>query len=197
MVAFIEGNVAEKAAGELVLLAYGVGYRLICGANTVMTAPDMGGFMRVYTYMNVREDAMELFGFATREERAMFERLITVSGIGPRTALNILSSMPLTDLTTAIIFGDAQMLARAPGVGKKTAQRIALELKEKLSEADIPAASGGVPTAADAAADAALALQAWGYSASEARAAVNAVRSQSDDAGELIKLALRGISGGG
>ncbi|MCL1796472.1 MAG: Holliday junction branch migration protein RuvA [Clostridia bacterium] len=200
MIAFIEGIVADKRPNELVILAGGVGFLLQCGVHTVSSAPAMGEVMRVYTYLSVREDAMELFGFQSTQERAMFERLISVSGIGPKTALGILSSMPLKDLTLAIVFGDAAALSRAPGVGKKTAQRIALELKEKVSETDfgtsdaVSRAAGRM--AADAVTDAVLALQSLGYSAMEARAAINAVRDKASETDELIKLALRAMAGG-
>ncbi|MEG0767011.1 MAG: Holliday junction branch migration protein RuvA, partial [Clostridia bacterium] len=129
MFAFIEGRVEEKRAGELVLNAHGVGYLLLCPASTVAAAPAMGEHMRAYTHLSVREDAMELFGFATREERTMFQKLCSVGGIGPRTALGILSSMPVRDLSIALIMGDLTALSRAPGIGKKTAQRMVLELK--------------------------------------------------------------------
>ena len=95
--------------------------------------------MRVYTYLNVRQDGLDLFGFESREEREMFLRLTGVSGIGPRTAIAILGSMPLRDLTLAILMGDTTALCRAPGIGKKTAQRIALELKEKITDDEVNA----------------------------------------------------------
>ena len=97
MYAFIEGQVCEKAGGELVLLAGGVGYSLSCSMTTLQAAPPIGETMRCYTWLSVREDAMELFGFATREEKQMFLSLTSVSGIGPKTALGVLGSMPLRD----------------------------------------------------------------------------------------------------
>lgn len=199
MYAFIEGKVADKKPGELVILANGVGYLLSCSVNTVAAAPERGETMRVYTWLSVREDALELFGFATEEEKSMFERLKTVSGIGPKTALGILSGMPLKDLTLAIVLGDVTALSRAPGVGKKTAQRIALELKDKVSETDF--AESGVSGAVsapltDAAAEALLALQALGYTPVEAKMAINKVRGQAAQADELTKLALRAMAGG-
>lgn len=199
MYAFIEGKVADKKPNELVILAGGVGYLLSCSMNTVAQSPERGETMRVYTYLSVREDAMELFGFATMEEKAMFERLKTVSGIGPKTALGILSGMPLKDLTLAIVLGDVTALSRAPGVGKKTAQRIALELKDKLSEADFEdgAGAGLMPASAmsDGAGEALMALQTLGYTPVEAKTALNKVRGQATEADELIKLALRAMAG--
>ena len=199
MYAFIEGEVCEKTAGTLVLLAAGVGWQLSCSNTTLQAAPAIGASMRCHTVLSVREDAMELFGFATREEKEMFLLLTGVSGVGPKTALGLLGAMPLRDLSLAILMDDVNALARAPGIGKKTAQRIALELKDKITQADVSTAASGVPVSAapvsDAAAEAMEALTALGYSPSEARNAVSQVRSQSDKPDELIRLALRAMAG--
>ena len=202
MYAFIEGTVCEKTNGCLVLQAGGVGWQLSCSNNTLMAAPALGETMRCFTFLSVREDALELFGFATREEKEMFLQLTSVSGIGPKTALGVLGAMPLRDLNLAILLGDVNALSRAPGIGKKTAQRIALELKDKVSQADVSAAAAGsaaaVPTAsmaADCVAEAIEALTALGYSSTEARNAVSQVRDQSDKPEELIRLALRAMAG--
>ena len=199
MYAFIEGEVCEKVNGSLTLLAGGVGYLLNCSNNTLQAAPALGEKMRCYTFLSVREDAMELFGFATREEKELFTQLTSVSGIGPKVALSILGAMPLRDLTLAIVTGDTASLSRAPGVGKKTAQRIALELKEKVDESDlsyVPANVGPItPIQEDAAQEALAALQALGYTAGEAAKAVSQVRGQSDSANELVRLALRNMAG--
>ena len=129
----------------------------------------------------------------------MFVQLISVSGIGPKVALSILGSMPLRDLTLAIVTGDITALSRAPGVGKKTAQRLALELKEKVDESELnytPGTSGPVtPIQEDAANEALAALQALGYTASEAARAISQVRGQSDSANDLVRLALRSMAG--
>ena len=203
MYAFIEGEVCEKANGSLVLLASGVGWQLNCSNNTLQAAPALGEKMRCYTFLSIREDAMDLFGFATREEKEMFAQLTSVSGIGPKTALGVLGSMPLRDLNLAILLGDVNALSRAPGIGKKTAQRIALELKDKVTQADVSAASAGsaVPAPAVSAAntdgvtEAIEALIALGYSSTEARSAISQIRSQSDKPEELIRLALRAMAG--
>ncbi len=200
MYAFIEGKVCEKNAGELILLAGGVGYQINCSMNTLAVAPALGETMRCYTYLSVREDAMELFGFASREEKRMFLSLTGVSGVGPKMALALLGSMPLKELNLAILLGDVTALSRAPGIGKKTAQRIALELKDKVSQEDVSAVSvgGAAPVqsmAADCVTEALEALQALGYTPAEARNAVQSVRDQSDKTDELIKLALRSMAG--
>ena len=203
MYAFIEGEVCEKANGSLILLAGGVGYQLNCSNNTLQAAPALGETMRCYTFLSVREDAMELFGFSSREEKELFLQLTSVSGIGPKTALGLLGSMPLRDLNLAILLGDVNALSRAPGIGKKTAQRIALELKDKISQADVsargdavvPAAASAAFTNADSASEAVEALIALGYSSTEARNAVGRVRNQADTPEDLIRLALRAIAG--
>ena len=201
MYAFIEGEVCEKLNGSLVLLASGVGWQLNCSNNTLQAAPPLGEKMRCWTYLSVREDAMELFGFATREEKEMFLQLTSVSGIGPKTALGVLGAMPLRDLNLAILLGDVNALSRAPGIGKKTAQRIALELKDKISQSDVSAAvpSQGAAAAApalspDAVTEAIEAMIALGYSSTEARNAISQVRDQTDKPEELIRLALRSMA---
>ena len=200
MYAFIEGQVAEKANGSLVIAAGGVGYLLNCSNNTLQAAPAQGGSMRCYTVLSVRDDAMELYGFATKEEKRMFLQLTSVSGVGAKTALGLLGAMPLRDLNLAILLGDVNALSRAPGIGKKTAQRIALELKEKVTQADVSATQAGGnaipadPGTADHVMEAIEALSALGYSAMEARNAVSRVKDQGSTAEELIRLALRSMA---
>ena len=203
MYAFIEGEVCEKTAGSLVLAAAGVGWQLNCSNNTLQAAPPQGETMRCYTVLSVREDAMELYGFATKEEKQMFLQLTSVSGVGSKTALGLLGAMPLRDLNLAILLGDVNALSRAPGIGKKMAQRIALELKEKVTQADVSAsadAGAGVPAAAvpggeDQVMEAIEALTALGYSSVEARNAIAQVKDRTDRAEELIRLALRNMAG--
>lgn len=199
MYAYINGVVADKGHNELVIEAGGVGYSLYCSLNTVQNALSVGEMMRVYTYLNVTQDGITLFGFGTKEERAMFLRLISVSGIGPKTAIGILGSMSMRDLTLAIVMGDTAALSRAPGIGKKTAQRIALELKEQISDDEVEglSASGArnvVPLRQDdPVTEAMIALQSLGYTAGEAMQALSAVKDKSDQPDELVRLALRGM----
>ncbi len=193
MITFIEGKVAEKNPGELVMSAGGVGFSLQCSNATLAAAPGKDETWRCYTVMNVREDAIELFGFATRQERAMFTRLCTVTGVGAKTALGVLSALSMRDLSVAIVTGDVAALSRAPGIGKKTAQRIVLELKDKVEQQDVSAV-GAAPVSApvsSAQQEAQAALQALGYTAAEAARAVNLVRDQADSVDQIIMLALR------
>ena len=200
MIDFIEGTVESKAPGELVISAGGVGFLLLCSNATLAEAPAKGEKYRCYSVLNVREDAMELFGFASRQERAMFKKLCQVTGVGAKTALGVLSALPVRELSVAIVTGDIAALSRAPGIGKKTAQRIALELKDKVTQADInqPTGKAATPTsgaAADNFAEAIEALTALGYSAIEARDALSHVEDKDAPADELIRLALRAMAG--
>ena len=201
MIAMVKGILMEKGEGEAVVMTSGgLGLRMMCSMNTLSGLPQSGAECTLYTHMNVREDAMELFGFLKREERDMFRRLISVSGIGPKSALAILGSMPLSDLRLAILTGDANALSRAPGIGKKTAQRLSLELKDKLAQ---DALAGGVSMddivitadvdapVQDAVSEAMLALKSLGYTPQEAANALKGVKGQADTPDELIKLALR------
>ena len=201
MYAFIEGKVCEKSGGTLVLMAGGVGYLLNCSMNTLQSAPAIGETMRCHTWLSVREDAMELFGFATQEEKRMFMSLIGVTGVGPKMALALLGAMSVHDLNVAIVMEDINGICRAPGIGKKTAQRICMELRDKVTQADV--AQGKVSGSGSAPAvmpdgglmEAMEALTALGYSAVEAREALQKVRDQSDRSEELIRLALRAMAG--
>ena len=201
MIAFLNGTIAAKSQSEVLMDVGGIGFQASCSTNTLSTLPQKGEACLLWIYMSVRDDGVDLYGFSSQEEKRMFLRLTGISGIGPKTALQILGCMPLKDLTLAIMTGDTAMLARAPGIGKKTAQRIALELKEKVTEADLESLrlEKAVPAAelrqTDAVNEAVQALVSLGYTSSEAARAVSAVSAQSDDAGELIRLALRDMSG--
>ena len=196
MIAFIEGKIAEKNHGELVINAGGVGFSLMCSNTTVAAAPEIDKTWRCYTVMNVREDAMDLFGFATKLEREMFKKLCTVTGVGAKTALGILSALPLRDLSIAIVTGDVTALSRAPGIGKKTAQRIVLELRDKVEQQEVSVKTPAAPAAAGVPAggvmrEAQAALQALGYTSAEAARALNLVRDQADTVDQLILAAIR------
>ena len=196
MFAHFDGIVAEKTADSIVLDVNGVGYLLFVSGATLSMAPAVGERMKLYSVLNVREDAMELFGFYSREEKNMYERLKGVSGVGSRTALQILSAMSVRDLSLALVSGDATALTRVPGIGKKTAQRLVLELKDKVEDSQLTGSAAAIsPKSADAGteAEAVAALVALGYSASEAARAVSRVVGQTDKPDELIFLALKGL----
>lgn len=197
MYAHIDGIVADKTPDSVVIDCGGVGYRLMVSGQTLQQVPAVGERVKCYTVLSVREDAMDLFGFATREEKHMYEKLRGVSGIGPRTALGVLSALSVRDLSIALVTGDAAALARAPGVGKKTAQRLVLELRDKVDNEELTSAGGAAMSLAkpgdSAAGEAIEALMALGYASSEAAMAVGKVADKSEDATEIIRLALKGI----
>ena len=193
MFAHIEGTLTEKSSDGLVIDCGGVGYALTVSATTLAAAPKAGESMKCYTYLSVREDAMELFGFATREEKRMFEKLRGVSGIGPRLALSALSGMSVGALSLALASGDANALSRIPGIGKKTAQRLILELRDKVEESELTGSGFSAPVAGNAAGEAVEALMALGYQSSEAARAVAAVSPLPETADEIIFLALKGM----
>ena len=142
MIGHLRGTVLEKHPNQVIVEAAGVGYDVQIPISTYTSLPGEGSAVALRIYTHVREDALLLFGFATPEEKLVFERLISVSGIGPKLAITVLSGLPTADLVTAIRTSDLQRLVRIPGVGKKTAERIVLELKEKLLgiEVGVPAA---------------------------------------------------------
>ena len=196
MFAHIDGIVAEKNADSIVIDCHGVGYLLNVSGATLSAAPAVGERMKLYCILNVREDAMELFGFHSREEKRMYERLKGVNGVGSRTALQILSTLSVRDLSIALVSGDANALTRAPGIGKKIAQRLVLELKDKIDDDQLVGSAAAVaPTAAVKSrgpeAEAIEALLALGYTSAEAAKAVSRVADQASDVNQLIFLALK------
>ena len=196
MFAHFDGIVAEKTADSIVLDVNGVGYLLLVSGATLSMAPAVGERMKLYSVLNVREDAMELFGFYSREEKNMYERLKGVSGVGSRTALQILSSMSVRDLSLALVAGDANALTRVPGIGKKTAQRLVLELKDKVEDSQLTGGAAAIsPKGANGGpeAEAVAALVALGYSASEAAKAVSRFAGQTDKSDALIFMALKSL----
>jgi Holliday junction DNA helicase RuvA len=191
VIAFIEGRVASVAPDSTVLQAGGVGYRIFCGPATLATLRE-GEVTRLHTHHLVREDLQALYGFRTTEELGFFELLTTVTGVGPRVALAIVSSRPVADLQLAILQGDEGVLTAVSGVGKKLAARVVLELREKVSAAGADAVRG--VTAGTSESEVSAALQALGYTASEAReAARGAVSALPVGASleERVKAALR------
>ena len=196
MYAHIDGTVTEKSADGLVIDAGGVGYFLTVSASTLSQAPEVGGRMKVYTYLSVREDAMELFGFYSREEKRMFEKLRAVGGVGHKSAMQILSTLSVSELALALATGDVAAISRAPGVGKKIAQRLILELRDKVSNEELIGRSAPVapvPSSSGIEGEAIEALMALGYQASEAAKAIAAVQPAPDRVDELVRLALRGM----
>ena len=190
MIGRITGTLAEKSPPQILVDVSGVGYEIDVPMRTFYNLPGLGERVTLLTHFVVREDAQLLYGFLTHEERATFRELVKISGVGPRTALSILSGLSVADLSQAVSRQEAGRLVKVPGIGKKTAERLLLELKGKLGpDLALPAA----PAARDAQADIVQALVALGYSERDANAALTAL-PPGVAVSEGIKLALRALS---
>jgi Holliday junction DNA helicase RuvA len=193
LVDYIAGELVERGLDSLVVAVGGMGLRIRTSSRTAADAPAVGESVRLVTYLYIREDVRTLYGFATPEEREIFTRLLTVGGVGPRTALAALSLLSVDQLAATIAAGDAQALARIPGIGARTATRIIVELRGKLPEG-AGLADGGVPVVSEtgAHADVAAALRGMGFTPSEIATRVAALpRDQALSAEEALRLALR------
>lgn len=195
MIYFLRGNLTEKAPTQAVLDVEGVGYGLAISLMTYQQLPEIGSQVSLFTHLHVREDRMELFAFSTVDERSMFELLIDVSGIGPTLALTILSGTALRDLQQAIVDGDISELTRIKGVGKRTAERIVLDLREKVQivGSNLPEELA-INDSSKVMREAQLALRALGMTADEVSKVILKVADlgKSDlTVQDLIKLALR------
>ena len=196
MIARLSGNLAETAADHLVIDVSGVGYLAYASARTLSAIGPIGGNVLLLTEMQVREDAITLFGFGSAAERDWFRLLTGVQGVGGRVALAILSVLEPNDLSRAIVHGDKAMIARANGVGPKLAQRIAMELRDKVGGMALGPGAAPAP-AGSATADAISALANLGFRPAEASAAVAAASDElGPEAGldALVRLALRKAS---
>lgn len=200
MIQYIKGTLAAVSENTIVVDNQGIGYKISVPASFIEKMPPIGQSLTVYTYLHVREDLMQLFGFGSMDELEVFQLLITVNGIGPKGGLGILSVMTADDLRFAVMADDAKTIARAPGIGAKTAGKLILELKDKLKIKDV------VETALDHGealqeqntaqgqqiAEAVEALAALGYSAADAMKAVRKVAAGGTySTEELLKMSLK------
>lgn len=198
MISYIKGELAAIEEDKAVVDVHGVGYGIYMPKRALGLLPQTGNEVKIHTYLNVREDAMQLFGFLTRDDLAIFKRLIGVSGIGPKGGLGILSQLSADDLRFAVLSGDVKAISAAPGIGKKTAEKLIIELKDKLDLEDmlyhgtdeasaIPAENlnGGVQS------EAVQALVALGYGSTESLKAVKKVKLENATVEEVLKEALK------
>ena len=206
MIGFVRGTIDSVSENYVLLENNGIGYEIFVPASELEQLPHAGEEVRLYTYLHVREDAMQLYGFLTRDACDFFKKLITVSGVGPKAGLSILSTMDVDALRFAILAEDAKAISKSPGIGKKIAEKIILELRDKVDSDDF-LSSGGVPdsvpvggsaaaaASTDAAKDAIEALVALGYSSSDAMRAVKSVVALNDDLDteSILKNALKTI----
>ncbi len=196
MYAYVSGTLAEKKPTEAIVEAGGIGYRLLIPASSFEKLPAPGQAVKLVTTFVVRDDAHTLYGFATDAERTTFETMTAVSGVGPKLALAALSAMSPAELRDTVVGGDAAMLTRVPGIGKKTAERLIVELRDKFAAIDglEPAGALGGDGSTEARADARAGLEALGLSRAEAeRRLRKALRAHpgTQSAEDLIRLALR------
>lgn len=199
MYAFVKGRLVETDEDNVVVETGGIGYNIKMSADSISCLPSIGNEVKLYTYTSVREDAIWLYGFLTKEELAMFKLLITVSGIGPKGAQAVLSVIRADDLRYAIYTGDVKKISKAPGVGAKTAQRIVLDLKDKISFDDVLGSeSPGLPETdayGENRKEAIEALTALGYAPSDAAKVINAVPDADKlDVEQLLKAALKQLA---
>lgn len=200
MITYVRGEIVELREGIVVVDVNNIGYRIFISARAAGELPPVGTEVRMHTYLHVKEDAMQLYGFLTSDELDIFKLLLGVNGIGPKAALGILSVLTANDLRFAVLSDDEKAISKAPGIGKKTAQKLILELRDKLSLEDAIEKNREISNAAsapkaelnDARNEAVQALTALGYSASEALRAVKQVELTEDmDAEAILKAALK------
>lgn len=197
MISYIRGELAAVEEEKVIVDVGGVGYGIYMPGHSMGKLPSVGREVKLYTYLNVREDAMQLFGFLTRDDLKVFKLVIGVSGIGPKGGLSILSKLSPDDLRFAVLSGDAKAISAAPGIGKKTAEKLIIELKDKLSMDDVLKGAEPAETAAPGIfgavqTDAVQALAALGYGSTEALRAVKQVEVTDDmDVEAVLKQALK------
>lgn len=201
MIAFLKGTIEEMTENSIILEVNGIGYEVMVPGQMLSGLGSAGQELKVYTYLQVREDAVVLFGFPSRDDLQMFKMLIGVNGVGPKAGLSILSALGTDELRFAVLADDAKKIAKAPGIGAKTAQKIILELKDRLDLYDAfekklgkePLMAEGTAAAEnDVIQDAVQALVALGYGSSEALRAVRSVNAAGDmDVEEVLKEALK------
>lgn len=201
MYSYIKGVLTDMETDLIVVEAGGIGYNIYIPGAVFDYLPSVGEEVKIYTYLQVREDAMQLYGFLTKEDLRVFKLLLGVSGIGPKGALAILSVMTTDDLRFAILGDDAKAIAKAPGVGAKTAQRVILELRDKISiedafEQKLESTLAKTENSAKGAKNEAVqALVALGYSSSEALKAINGIEiTDETDVEDILKAALKNMA---
>lgn len=198
MIAYIKGTLERRTESYIIIETGGIGYQIFVSPATLAKLPQTGERVKVFTYFSVKEDGVSLYGFASAEEQEMFHKLLTVSGVGPKGALGFLSQLTPQEIILAIISEDVKTLSKAPGVGRKTAQRVILELKDKFKTEEALAMGGEemegiveVSISGDAKFEAIDAMTALGYSRSEAAKAVNAVVAEGMSTEDILKAALK------
>lgn len=188
MIAFLKGKIIHKSLNSAILEVNNIGYQIFAGEN-FLAELRLGGEAEIYTHHHIREEASDLYGFKNSEDLELFGLLLTVSGVGPKSALGVLSLASAGDIKEAIARDDASLLTKVSGIGKKTAERVVLELKNKIIRT--AGATAVLSSLSSGSSDEIDALMSLGYSLSEAREALNALGSEIIDSGERVKAALK------
>ncbi|MDD3393329.1 MAG: Holliday junction branch migration protein RuvA [Clostridia bacterium] len=195
MISYIKGTLVHRGENHIILETGGIGYQIFVSAGLLSKMPALGTELKIFTYMSVKEDGITLFGFSSKEEQEIFLKLLTVGGVGPKGALGFLSQLTPQEIIIAILSADEKTLSKAPGVGRKTAQRVILELKDKCSAEDAIAIFPNVEAAASSFGgeklEAIEAMAALGYSRSEAAKAVGQAAAEGMTTEEILKAALK------
>lgn len=191
MIAYIKGSVEHSGEDHVILDNNGIGYLISMPLNEIEKVKKMSGTIKIYTYHYVREDAMGLYGFLDSESLSMFKLLLNVSGVGPKAALSMLSTLSPQSLILSIITGDDKSLSKAPGIGKKLAQRIILELKDKFKDYSFTEKDDGDRGVNDDSMEAMAALMALGYTRLEATTAIKKAGDGNNSVEETVKKALK------
>ncbi len=200
MFAYIKGTLEDKASGSIIVEAGGIGYRVFTALSTINSVGQIGAQVKIYTHYYVREDLAVLYGFHTVEELGMFEMLISVSGVGPKAAISLISTLSPSKFALAVVSQDIKSLTKAQGVGAKVAQRIILELKDKISKEQLTdnalgcTAINGQNEGDCALTEAVSALMVLGYNSFEASKSVNNVYAEGMGVEEIIMKALKSLS---
>jgi Holliday junction DNA helicase RuvA len=198
MIGRLQGTILEKQPPSILIDVQGVGYELEASMSTFYQLPECGENITLHTHLVVREDAQLLYGFYSLSERQMFRNLIKISGVGPKLALTILSGMSAEDFSRCIMDGDSKALTRLPGVGKKTAERLVIELKDRLEKDDsikLPGSTGttaSIERQANPVNDAVSALISLGYKAQQASQMIRDIDVEAKSTEEIIRAALQG-----
>ena len=194
MFAFLSGIVEEKGNNLAIINCNGVGFELNVSETTIFELPNVGEMTTIHTYMAVREDAITLFGFATKEEKSTFLKLINVSGIGGKMAVAILSAMPVSDLINAIVGEDVKLLSSIKGLGKKTAERLVVELKNSFDDLQLSLLSPVRNTVSSSAIEEAIdTLVAMGLTRFDATQVVKSVALENDTTEDIVKKSLKNL----
>lgn len=198
MIAFVKGNLADVESDRVIIDVGGIGYNVFVSSYTIGRLPLEGNVVKLYTYLNVKEDLMQLYGFLTKDELRIFKLLIAVNGIGPKGGLGILSYLTPDDLRFAVMANDVKAISAAPGIGKKTAEKLILELKDQLGTIETTEAvdaeriTGNFIPSKEMQTEAVQALVALGYGSTEAlRAVTNVMTDQEESVEEILKKALK------